>query len=208
MSRFTKYDEPETFEVIEKGTYLAICHSVVDVGEQQTVDGSASAVYFGFEVPSERIQYVKDGLIFDTPLTIWRGYENSLAEDSILREQMQTWSGRSACEFNTEVQNDEFDIFDRVGKFCLLTILHNSPSNVPQPLIINISDVNGELLHPKQEMKSVKFSPREMSQLKDLPPWLVEQFNDRARYDRVISVLKKHPLYKNQDHFTDDDLPF
>lgn len=159
----------ETFDVIASGTYKAICHSVVDVGvSEYPTFGELHVIYFGFEIPTERVRYVRGGLLLDSPLSVWKCYESDLSEGTSLREHLQKWSGIPTKEFGEAMRRDQFDIFDLIGTPCELTILH-TPFEEPTFPFLPITDINPSATPTNQEMISVKISPENERQFDELP---------------------------------------
>ena len=194
-------DKGGDFKVLDEGTHLAICNAVVDIGLQNTVwDSQQENVWLRFEVPAERIQYIKDGEEIDEPMTIWTRYNKTLNKKATLRKDLDAWRGRNFSE--DELQG--FDLFNLVGKPCLITVVHNQPGDRIYANISAIAKVMKDQEIPGQELESICFSPNDTDQYENVPEWLQEKFDNRVELEELVEEPAAN------DDFEDDldELPF
>ena len=163
------------FEVIDEGTHVGICIGVIDIGTQETRYGPKVQAILQFEIPEDRVQYVKEGEEFDVPRTISKLYNKTLTKGSILRKDLESWRGK---EFTSE-EAAEFDLFVLVGKPCLLTVVHTNANDRVYANITGISKIMKGQVIPAQELKPIRFSPEYPDQYDDLPMWLRDKFDKR-----------------------------
>ena len=194
-------DKGGDFKVLDEGTHLAICNAVVDIGLQNTVwDSQQENVWLRFEVPAERIQYIKDGAEIDEPMSIWTRYNKTLNKKATLRKDLDAWRGRNFSE--DELQG--FDLFNLVGKPCLITVVHNQSGDRIYANISAIAKVMKDQEISGQELESICFSPNDTDQYENVPEWLQEKFDNRVE----LEELAEEPAAN--DDFEDDldELPF
>lgn len=109
------------FKRVPAGTHLAICNIVADLGVQpgsSMYPDPKRKVYLRFEIPSERIEYERDGQTVNGPATISREFTASMNEKATLRKFLEGWRGRKF----TDDEAAKFDIGSVLGKPCLLSI--------------------------------------------------------------------------------------
>ena len=184
------------FKVLEQGTHLAICNAVIGVGLQDTPWGAKEKVYIRWEVPSERVEFEKDGQEFDAPLTIWANYTNSLSNKANLRHVLEGWLGRT---FTREEVLSGFELFNLVGMPCLLTVVHNESGERTYANVLSISMVMKGQVVPPQELDPITYSPNAIAQWNDLPDWLKE---------KVRNQVKNEPEGEERQAEFKDDIPF
>lgn len=122
MGSIAKQKSSADFKPLDEGTHLAICNAVIDIGLQSTPFGVQEHVWLRFEVPAERISYVKDGEEIDAAQIICTRYNKTLTKKANLRKDLEAWFGR---EFISD-ELDGFDLFNLAGMPCLLTVVKSS----------------------------------------------------------------------------------
>lgn len=199
MSSIAKQKSNADFEPLDEGTHLAICNAVIDVGLQATKwDKNQEHVWLRFEVPAERIQYIKDGLEVDAPQVIYAKYNKTLTRKANLRRDLEGWRGR---EFTAE-ELDGFDLFSLVGHPCLLTVVHNQGKDRTWANVSAVTKILKGQQVPAMENDPIKFSPDDTDQYDDVPEWLQEQFDSR------LELPPEPEPEPDEADFHDDDIPF
>lgn len=117
----------EDFKLVSPGMHPAVCDMMVDLGLQEQKsqlygDSIKHQVYIRWQVPGERLEYEKDGVTVEGPMTIGGYYTLSLSEKANLRKILQGWRGQ---EFTKE-EAAAFDIAKVLGKPCTLNVLHKT----------------------------------------------------------------------------------
>jgi hypothetical protein len=109
------------YEPLATGMHHAVCYGVVDLGTQPGGQFAPTRkVAFLWEVPSERIQFEKDGVKKDLPRGISGIWTLSLHTKSRLRPMLESWRGRSF----TEEELAGFDLKAVLGANCFLNVIH------------------------------------------------------------------------------------
>lgn len=111
------------FEPIPAGSYHAVCYSVVDLGTQpSTLYAPSRKVLIQWEIPSERIEYERDGKQVNLPRATSQQFTLSMHPKGNLRKFLESWRG---VPF-TDEQAGDFDIAKLVGANCILNIIHKA----------------------------------------------------------------------------------
>jgi hypothetical protein len=194
MGSIAKQKSSTDFKPLDEGTHTAICNAVIDIGLQSTPWGTKEQVWLRFEVPAERVSYIKDGLEVEGPQIIWARYNKTLTKKANLRKDLDAWRGK---EFTTE-ELGGFDLFRLVGKPCLITVVHNHGDDRTYANIAGITKILRNQQVPDWELNAIRFSPEDTDQYEDVPEWLQEKFDSR------LELPEPEPAAN--DHFVDDDL--
>lgn len=115
------------FKLVPAGMHPAVCDMMVDLGLQEQHsqlygDSVKHQVYLRWQIPGERLEYEKDGVKVEGPMTIGAYFTLSLHEKAQLRKVLQGWRGK---EFTAE-EAKKFDISAVLGKPCTLVVLHKT----------------------------------------------------------------------------------
>jgi hypothetical protein len=184
------------FKKLDEGTHLAICDAVVGVGMQDTPWGTQQEhVWVRFEVPAERVQFVRDGIEVDEPMTIWTRYNNTLNRKSSLRKDLDTWRGR---KFTVE-ELQGFELFDLVGRHCQITVVHNESKDNIYANVAAIAQVMKGIERPPMELNTIRFGPDDTDQYNELPEWLQKIFDDRVRLEDVAEEPTSNDDFESDD---------
>lgn len=110
------------FEPLAAGMHHAVCYGIVDLGTQPGFGNfpPKRQVAFLWEIPSERIEFDRDGKHFNLPRGIVATYTLSLSPKSKMRPMLESWRGRV---FSTE-ELAGFDVKTILGANCLLNVVH------------------------------------------------------------------------------------
>ena len=117
----------DDFKIVSAGMHPAVCDMMVDLGLQEQKsqlygDSVKHQVYIRWQVPGERLEYEKDGVKVEGPMTIGSYYTLSLHEKAALRKALQGWRGK---EFSKD-EAEKFDIAAVLGKPCTLNVIHKT----------------------------------------------------------------------------------
>lgn len=118
-------DTQKDFKIAPAGNHLARLYSIIDIGHQETVwKGETKIMHkvvFTWELHGED----NDGNPLTTddgkPLIVSKRYTVSLGDQSTLRKDLESWSGKKM----TEEDRKGFDLKTLLGKFCMLSIVHS-----------------------------------------------------------------------------------
>jgi hypothetical protein len=170
------------FPPVPAGNHVAICRMIVDLGIQP---GSGQypepkhQVYLGFELPTERIKYEKDGQKKEGPMSIGRTFTASMSVKANLRKFIEGWVGK---QFSSDERAATFDIFQLLDKKCLLNVSHKDKDDRTYANIAGASPIpKGMKADFKRENALIGFDletpDEEMFNI--LPEWLGEKINKR-----------------------------
>ena len=199
--------KPSEFKPLDAGTHLAICDAVVAVGLQETKFGIKDTLFLRFEVPAERIQYIKDGEEIDEPMTIWARYNNNLHEKAKLRQHLEAWRGK---DFTPQEEVDGFDLSTLLGKPCVISVKHNQNGNKTYANVDTVAKIMKGQEIPPQELPSICFGPDDTDQWEDLPKFLQDYYDTRVKLeepkepDQKVIPMPEKPT----DDFEDEVIPF
>ncbi len=199
--------KPSEFKPLDAGTHLAICDAVVAVGLQETKFGIKDTLFLRFEVPAERIQYIKDGEEIDEPMTIWARYNNNLHEKAKLRQHLEAWRGK---DFTPQEEVDGFDLSTLLGKPCVISVKHNQNGNKTYANVDTVAKIMKGQEIPPQELPSICFGPDDTDQWEDLPKFLQDYYDSRVKLEEPKEPDQKViPMpEKPRDDFEDEDIGF
>lgn len=120
-----KLPEPNggDFTPTPAGQHRAVLTRLIDLGTQpgsQMFPNPKRKVLFGWEIPSERIKFVKDGQEHEGPVIHFERMTFSSHENSIMRQRLESWRGRPF----TEQEFGTFDLKTLLGVSALIQIAH------------------------------------------------------------------------------------
>ena len=192
------------FEPLPAGTHIARCISVVDFGYQETTFGPKQKVYLGFEVPSVRVEWEKDGVKHEGAALIGSTYTNSVHRKSVLGQHLVNWRGRDF----TDEEREGFDLFTIVGVPCMISVTHNLKGQKTYANVSGIMGLAAGLEAPKLEATLLRYSaldPATANTFSELPPWMQNKCN--AAVPAPQKETPAAPLPPLDDGFG-DDIPF
>lgn len=194
------------FKKLPPGAHFAICNMIIDCGMQPGYQGKAQhKLYIRWEVPDERVEYTKDGVAVEGPMTIGRFYTASLSEKAQLRTDLENWRGQAF----TESELKGFDVFKVAGKACQIQVVHSDPVN--GKVYANINGIMGLSKDQRPRAKDVRAENRVLTYSLDapdpemfdaLPNWLKEKIQKRLDEGAGQHVPAAAPADFN------DDIPF
>jgi hypothetical protein len=201
--------QSKEFKQCPAGSHVAICNAVVDMGLQpgsDTYPTPKHQVYIRFEIPGERVSYIKDDQDIEGPMSIGRTFTASMNEKANLRLFLEGMFGK---KFPGDETASNFDLKSVLGKKCLLNVTHTSKGGKTyanlagaMPLPKGMSDDS------KQENDSLYFSldgaQSEMQKVfNKLPKWLQSKIEGRLLNEQHIA-----PSAPTKADEFNDDIPF
>lgn len=164
------------FKPVPEGTHVAICYSVVDLGDQINPfsEETISEVLLTWEIPGERLE---DG----RPHAISQRYRASLHEKAKLRAHLEGWRGRRF----TEEELEGFHLRNVLGKPCLLSVAHKTTQkgSVWASVISVMALPRGADVPGKTENPLVAFDLDDPDPgiFEKLPEWVQERIKRQVR---------------------------
>lgn len=159
------------FEPVAAGTYVSRCVNVIDIGVQPSSFGDKEKLYIGFEIPSERVEWEKDGVKHEGPAMIGSRYTASINAKSILGQHLTSWRG---VPF-TDEEREGFDLFTILGAPCMINVVHNRVSEKVYANIQGIMRLPKGTECPPAESELIAYTPMDNERamnLDKLPEWL------------------------------------
>jgi hypothetical protein len=155
--------EKNDFELTPAGSHVAICYRVIDLGTQLVEYKGESKkqhkIIIGWELPNEPMATGENA---GKPFSIHKRYTFSSSDKSNLKKDLESWRG---LPFSKE-DYGRFDIFNLIGKPCMLGIVHaesngktyanitsimrlpkgmTAPAMVNTPIQLNLSEFNQDV---------------------------------------------------------------
>jgi hypothetical protein len=168
------------FKRVPSGSHLAVCNLVADLGMQP---GSAlhpepkRQVVIRWEVPSERVEYEKDGEKVEGPLTISRTFTASMNEKASLRLILEGWRGR---KFTNE-EAAKFDVSSILGKPCLLSISETEKGDKTYSNVASVSPLIKGMTAPQAENAPIYYAEDNLRAFDALPKWIKEKVEGQIK---------------------------
>jgi hypothetical protein len=195
------------FAIVPAGNHVGICNAVIDLG-MQPGSGQYPApkhqIYVRFELPTERVKYVKDGAEIEGPMSIGRSFTASMSEKANLRKFIESWFGK---KFPSDEAASDFDVSHVLGKKCLLNVTHTEKGNNVYANIGMATPIpKGMTADYPQANKSVFFdlSTPDQAVYQRIPEWLQKKIDARLTEDKAKEAAKEAA---SDDEFG-DSIPF
>lgn len=196
------------FAVTPAGNHVAICNAVVDLGMQPgsgMYPDPKHQVYVRFELPTEQIEYQKDGQTIKGPMTIGRTFTASMSEKANLRKFIEGWFAKKFASDNAAA---DFDHKALLGRKCLLNVTHTEKGQKVYANIANAAPIpKGMPAEYTQHNASLFFSLEEPDDAtyQRLPEWLRKKIDERIEEQPAPAIQREAVLAGGID---DDDVPF
>lgn len=202
----------DDFKIVPAGMHPAVCDMMVDLGLQEQKsqlygDSIKHQVYIRFQVPGERLEYEKDGVKVEGPMTIGCYYTLSLHEKAALRKALQGWRGR---EFTAE-EADKFDITVVLGKPCTLNVIHKTGNDGKVRAKVDSIGPSMKGIPPAQvEGETILYDGGfEGSPVWDkLRPWMHEAISRQVEPGKADDLPEQRDVVSDAFAPLDDEVPF
>lgn len=172
------------FKRAPAGSHIAVCNMVADCGLQPgsaTYPSPKRKIYIRFEIPSERVEYEKDGKQVEGPLTIGSFYTASMNEKATLRKHLEGWRGK---KFSDD-EAGAFDVAAILGKPCMLSVVESDVGGKTYSNISGIGSLPKGVPAPVAENDLLYFdSDSSAEDFDKLPKWLREKIEQQIRPNR------------------------
>lgn len=187
------------FKRAPAGSHIAVCNLVADCGLQpgsQSFPAPKRKIYIRFEIPTERVQYEKDGKEVEGPLTIGSFYTASMNEKATLRKHLEGWRGKAFSDDEAAA----FDVSAILGKPCMLSVVESESGGKTYSNISGIGAVPKGFDAPKAENPLLYYDEENQKQFDELPKWLREKIEQQLTPSR--------PSASESHAGLDDSIPF
>ena len=188
------------FKPVPADVHDAVCIWMVDLGVQPGgIYAPKHQVYIKWEIPGERIEYEKDGVKHEGPMTIGNFYTVSLSEKANLRSDLEGWRGKPF----TKDELAKFDVTAVVGKPCRLVVEHKTKQDGRTVAFVKSVIRAKNVLTPEGE--TIIFDGDHTDTLSKLPDWLKEKIANQVKPESRDEVDER--IAPASDPF-EDDIPF
>ena len=199
-------DTTKEFKIAPAGNHLARLYSCIDLGHQSVIwNGDTKIMHkvvltwelHGEDDNGEKLQ-TEDG----KPLIVSKRYTVSLGDQSTLRKDLESWSGKKM----TAEDRKNFDMKNLLGKFCMLSVVHSEDGKY--------ANVSGISAVPTALRNSLPEAINPVTHF-----WLQEF--DQAKYDALPKYYKEKIAESSEwrgkqkreqedaaNPMPDDDIPF
>lgn len=199
-------DTTKEFKIAPAGNHLARLYSCIDLGHQSVIwNGDTKIMHkvvltwelHGEDDNGEKLQ-TEDG----KPLIVSKRYTVSLGDQSTLRKDLESWSGKKM----TAEDRKNFDMKNLLGKFCMLSVVHSEDgkyanvstiSAVPTALRNSLPEAINPVTHFwLQEFDQAKYDA--------LPKYYKEKIAESSEW----RGKQKREQEDATNPMPDDDIPF
>lgn len=198
MGTVAKASSGDNFELPSAGAVVGRCYMVADLGTQDTTFKGTPKKAHKIMLSWELAEQMEDG----RPFAISSRYTLSLFDQAILRQHLESWRGRSF----SEAELAGFDVKNVLGKYCLLSIVHNKDGDKTYANVKGIMPVPKEMDKPAPTNPDVYFDI-DTGDINILPEWVQ---NVVKKSDEWKAKGNGGAPVKTKGHFDDmeDDIPF
>lgn len=196
-------------EPIPVGMHAANCIAVIDLGTHESEwkgeTKNKREVIILWEIPSERINYEKDGKEQNLPRVINKRYTASIGDKSNLGADLRNWRGRA---FTAEEQKC-FELQNILGAPCLLNICHRESNGNTFANVSSVSPLMKGQAAPEKESEHVHFSFEDYDDPNDplpsgIPEWIQTIIKESAEYKAMAEMADIKP---SDDSIRSEDVP-
>ncbi len=189
------------FELPSAGAVVGRCYQVVDLGTQDTTFKGTPKKAHKILLSWELAELMADG----RPFSVSSRYTLSLFEQAILRQHLESWRGRSF----TEEELVGFDVKNVLGKYCLLSIVHNKDGDKTYANVKGVMPLPKTMEKPTAVNKDLYFDI-DTGDMSALPEWLQNVVKKSDEWKAKAATPAPATVKKTGGHFDDmeDDIPF
>jgi hypothetical protein len=202
------------FKGLPSGSYIALCDMVVFLGLQPgsgLYPDPKYQVYIRFQVPTERVQFEKDGNNMEGPAVIGQAFTASMHKKARVRAILESWRGKAFTDDEAAV----FDVASVLGKPCMLGVVEKESGGKIYSNISSVGPIPRGVPHPVAEGNLIYHAPGEEGMYEHLPAWIKKKLEEQLKPTaHTRNTTPPEPgddvpisAYEN-DYITDDDIPF
>jgi hypothetical protein len=199
-------DTTKEFKIAPAGNHLARLYSCIDLGHQSVIWNGDTKIMHKVVLTWELHGEDENGekLLTDDgkPLIVSKRYTVSLGDQSTLRKDLESWSGKKM----TTEDRKNFDMKNLLGKFCMLSVVHSEDgkyanvsgiSAVPTALRNSLPEAINPVTHFwLQEFDQTKYDA--------LPKYYREKIAESSEW----RGKQKREQEDAANPMPDDDIPF
>jgi hypothetical protein len=192
------------YEVIPAGVYQAVCYAIYDLGSQysQQFEKSSHKCLIAWEIPTERIEVVKDGKTLSMPRVTSAQFTVSLSEKANLRKCLESWRGKVF----TPSELEGFDISKLIKVNCMLQIIHRSKDGKTYANVQTVLPLYKGLQNLSPENPTVIYKLEDGEPPEGTPKWIVDIIHNSSEWKEMHGVGE--PPIPDREPTQEDDVPF
>lgn len=192
------------FKLLPAGSHAAVCTMVAHLGLQNGAymgkPKLQPKVYLRWQIPAERIEWEKDGVKHEGPMSIGKTYTESLSEKANLRKDLESW--RSKAFSPQELAG--FELFNILGKPCLLSVVHDTGEDgKTRAYIQSVSALPKGMSAPTHEGDLLKYDAENIGDHAKLPEWVRQKIAEQVKPQAKAAP---EPVAAGDEFH--DDIPF
>ena len=199
-------DTQKDFKIAPAGNHLARLYSIIDIGHQETVWKGETKIMHKVVFTWELHGDDNDGNPLKTddgkPLIVSKRYTVSLGDQSTLRKDLESWSGKKM----TEEDRKGFDLKTLLGKFCMLSVVHSDDGKYANVASINAvpSAIRNAIPEGINQQISFWLNDYTQEQYDALPKYYREKITESSEW----RGSKAKAEAAADTSMPDDDIPF
>ena len=175
-----------------EGQHLSVCTRIIDLGTQTTETQygvkSNRKILIGWEIPSKRISFERDGEQIEGPVLHHERMTFSTHEKATFRHRLESWRGKSFSDSDFGDGPDAFDIRKLLGVGALIQIQHaKNGDRIYANMTAIMLPPGGKEAWPKREGEEIYFC---------LQPDLFDQSTYDNLSDGLRETISKSPEFK------------
>lgn len=197
------------FDPVPEGSHMAVCDMFVDLGLQDSRFGAKHKIYLRWQIPALRIEFEKDGVNVNAPMSIGATYTLSLAEKSNLRPMLQSWRGKAF----TADELKKFDVSSVLGAPCMITVTHNPKEGGGVYANVGaVVKIPAGIPAPSLEGEPIIYDADNLGSWDSLRPWMQEKIRNAVHQQepepRTDYSRGQEGHIPGYDDDLDSDIPF
>ena len=174
-------------EVLEPDYYTARCYGVIITGTSfnQQFGNTQTKVTFLWELPSELINFEKDGETVTMPRSISKSFTLSMNERATLRKNLESWIDRA---FTPEELKQGVDISKFCGSACRLAVGQGQKQDGAKyntvDKVVRLKDGNCPKLFNEKILFDITDEEQDLSEIDRLPAWIQDAVRKSDEYQK------------------------
>lgn len=199
-------DTSKDFKIAPAGNHLARLYSIIDIGHQSTAWKGETKIMHKVVFTWELHGDDNDGNPLKTddgkPLIVSKRYTVSLGDQSTLRKDLESWSGKKM----TDEDRKAFDLKNLLGKFCMLSVVHSDDGKYANVSSINSVPSAMRAHQPEGINPTLHFwlNDYTQEQYDALPKYYREKITESSEWRGTKAKADAAP----DTSMPDDDIPF
>ena len=199
-------DTTKEFKIAPAGNHLARLYSCIDLGHQSVIWNGDTKIMHKVVLTWELHGEDENGekLLTDDgkPLIVSKRYTVSLGDQSTLRKDLESWSGKKM----TTEDRKNFDMKNLLGKFCMLSVVHSEDGKYANVSTISAvpTALRNSLPEPINAVTHFWLQEYDQAKYDALPKYYKEKIAESSEW----RGKQKREQEDAANPMPDDDIPF